>query len=457
MSIKKSLLSDLLQHLGFALLIGLAFVYREERLLADAGYYFFHLLNTEQFWVEHQRYILILGQLLPWLGLKLGYDLPALITWQAINLPVVFYLIFLLARYGLKEHLAGYFLILLQVIGIRHAFTVPIFELYYGLALFALLIPLLRSQKAFRPYLLTALLFVIFTAHPFAMLLALLVCILELWQRPKEKLSFYLLLTTPLILALAIKGLFPSDYETAKTEAMLNALVAGYYPWRYVANAWQFIWNHYWMVLIFLGLGIWRLYQSRAYYKIALVTLFFFLLLGLINLNYYGFEVSRYQEQVYFPLVFLGLYLFLYTLPMHLHLIKLGSLVIGGFLFVVSVVKITDHMAEYRARITELKQVMQAANLQAGKKAFVDQEKLKYPSNWSYPIESILLSSSDPAKTQTLCTEFDLQWENNRERLKPGQFLFRRYELLPVDSLNDRFFSLPISTYRAVTDPHARL
>lgn len=450
MSFKKSLLSDLIQHLAFGLLIGLAYYYRNERLLADAGYYFFHLLNEEHFWIEHNRYILILGQLLPWLGLKMGLGLPALIAWQAINLPVVFYALFLVARYGLKEHRAGYLLLLLQVIGIRHAFTVPIFELYYALALFSLLLPLLQAAKAYRLFFLIPLLFLIVTAHPFAFLLSLVVLVLESWRGPKQRLSYYLWLGLPLLLALVLKFTLASPYETAKTEAMFQALVGGYYPWTYFGNALYFLGAHYWMTLLFLVLGLWHLIREGAFYQLALVILAFCLLLGLINLNYYGFAISRYQEQVYFPLVFLSLYLFLFTLPRQAHLIKLGSLLVGAFLFTVSVVKITDTMTIYQARVKELKSVMRLAYLEAGKKAFVNQSALKYPSNWSYPIESLLLSSDKPQKSQTVCTDFDLNWDNNQAKLEEDEFLFRRYELYPLEKLNQRFFALPIQPYREV-------
>src|SRR5690554_6365865 len=94
---------DLISHLFCGLLILLAIFYREERLMADASCYFFRVINNESFWVGHDRYILILSQIAPWIASNLGLKMGTVVLLSSIGHVLFFYSLDLLIRYVFKD------------------------------------------------------------------------------------------------------------------------------------------------------------------------------------------------------------------------------------------------------------------------------------------------------------------------------------------------------------------
>src|SRR5678815_178669 len=66
-----------------------AILFYKERIFLDVSYYLFHVVQSENFRVEHQRFILIPSQALAWLGVKLHLSLQTVILLNSIN-PVLY-------------------------------------------------------------------------------------------------------------------------------------------------------------------------------------------------------------------------------------------------------------------------------------------------------------------------------------------------------------------------------
>ena len=66
-------------------------------------------------------------------------------------------------------------------------------------------------------------------------------------------------------------------------------------------------------------------------------------------------------------------------------------------------------------------------------------------TNWSYSMESLLLSSTTK-NTVSICTTEDLDFAQNKH-VNPNQFILRRWDIMPDTTLNNKYFYLPTNSY----------
>jgi hypothetical protein len=115
----------------------------------------------------------------------------------------------------------------------------------------------------------------------------------------------------------------------------------------------------------------------------------------------------------------------------------------------VTIVK-TRHF--YTDRISEIQSYIVKAKIGGLKKGKVDESKLKYTPTWSYSIESMLNSSLEgPNETVSLCLYEDLNHENNNKNIKDTEYIYRKWEIYRIASLNPKYFRLDTSYYSIIT------
>ena len=90
-----------------------AILFRQERIFLDGSYYFFHVVQSENFWVEHQRFILIASQLLAWIGVQLNLSLETVLLLNSLNPVIYLLLIFIVCVFVFKDKAAGWAVLLL--------------------------------------------------------------------------------------------------------------------------------------------------------------------------------------------------------------------------------------------------------------------------------------------------------------------------------------------------------
>lgn len=121
------------------------------------------------------------------------------------------------------------------------------------------------------------------------------------------------------------------------------------------------------------------------------------------------------------------------------------------FVFILIIGRINGILAEskkFEMRIEEMKGLVENARTLGGSKFIVREDSLKSDANWSYPIETLLLSSYNPNfGSITICTNVDMEFENNQSKVKLDEYLFRRWEIFPVSSLNSKYFRLNEGVY----------
>lgn len=444
---------SILEHLLFAVLAILAVVFFEERLCADSSYYLMRVINHESFWVEHNRFVLVFSQWLPLLAVKLGFGLKTVLWLYSIGHVLFFYFIFLITRYIYHNYQTGFLLILIQTLGIMSGFFVPMFELYYCAALLVLFSVILHdSNRLIDKWLLAGLSFFILTGHPYASLLMALIVVLHFLENKWKKWTSYGLIALVFVGVFIFKKYHVTEYERGKTLAFLNNLQHAKYDFAYLKALLKFLMVNYWELLLLGFLTGVVLIKRKYFWRGTAIALIFLLTLAMVNVSYYGFELSRYQEQVYFPLSFIVAYAFVQ------YVWKTDAIQLKGILTVLVLVLIAFRLSgiihegkEFSDRVNEIKAQIAVVKKQDGTKFVIHERNLKYSANWSYPIESMLFSSYDTKEeTVTICTNEDHDFEQNNVRLTPNLYLFRRWEMYPIYTVNKRYFKLDKGDYKVL-------
>ena len=449
------LLQDLINHLLFVVLFIYAIVYYKERLFADSGYYIYRVIDSNYFVVELNRFILLFSQILPVIALKLGGSLKTILISYSIWHVLFFYILFLISRYCYKNHAAGILLILLQTIGIRDGYFTPMFELYYGVGFLVLLVSILyKDNHTISDRILMVILsLIILTSHPFTYFLLLSILLFHFIKHRWEYLTYYIVAIVLIILVMIYKNHSATDYERGKTNNMIYQFHNGIYNWDYLKSLFHFLFKYY-MDLLVLGISTVIYFVLRKKYIKGILTIGIYLFfVAIVSLAYYGFEHSRYQEQVYFPLAFIVSYIFVFIAINNFSF--RNTFIIYCFLAVLVIFRligISVAAVDFTYRITTAEKLIAKCQSLKGNK-FVINEKDIVPengigTNWSYPMETMLLSGINPnQKTITICTEEDITTNDNKAKLKPENYLMRCWDIRDDASVNQKFFHLNDGEY----------
>ena len=443
-------ITTLIEYFSFFTLTLFSIWFYEERLHADSGWYAFNLINSESFHIEHGRFILFFSQILPWIALKFGLSLKSILLAYSLNHIFFPFSILLICKHFFKHKTAGLLIVALQLISISKGFFCPMFELYYVAHLLVLFAVILHSDFRYKYFLLPPLLLVICTGHPLSFLLALFVIAYRFIDQGKgvykSSFAFILIIT----ICYFVQSQYTTEYDLAKQNAFYNTLATASYDLLYFIKLIKMLLAYYWgVIVIFLLTGSLLLAQKR-YYHLLIFIGSFCLFLAIANVSYYGFHITRYQEQVYFPFSFVVAFpLFFYVLP-KVAISKQNILfTVFILLLITRFINLENESMFFVQRTNEIEQQISTARNLNIKKAIVSQKSLSYPTNWSYPIESMLISSITGNKnTVNLATDEDYHYQENSQHLDSSKYILRKWEIMPISQLNFSYFQLDTTQYQ---------
>jgi len=125
----------LLGHLGFIVyLLFTLFFYKERLINSDAAYYTFHMINFEEVFVKHNRYISYFTQWLPLLLIKMGGSLKTVMVSYSFIFGLWFYLLFLVNVYIFKSSKSGLLLLFALILTMRYKFYAGHTEITFAIA-----------------------------------------------------------------------------------------------------------------------------------------------------------------------------------------------------------------------------------------------------------------------------------------------------------------------------------
>ena len=445
----------LLQIALFAVLIAMAVVFFRERLLVDSGYYLLRMINHGWPWVEHQRYILVLSQILPWLGVVFQLPMKVILLLYSLNHVLFPLLVFYLTVKIYNKPIAGFVLLLFQITSLITGFFVPMFELYYAGSLLVLFVSALYSHKSLTSNIILSLSgFFIISSHPIGIVLLFMVMVIHFLKHKWEKASIYGVILTIMFAMLLLKYFNASEYESGKTAAIISGFNEGRYSLAWLGGIIGFVFSNYLPVLI-IAIGIWIAMIINKSAKEAFVYFVFFMVIFFLSaLNTGTLQISRYNEQVWFPLSVIAL-MPLLTTKLTGRIEKLKPLLMAGFVlfFAFRVNLIREEGNRYSQRTEILMKLISQAGEMNGQHFVIDEKELEIENvpgpNWSYPIESLLFSAvPDPDSALTICTTEDYHFNDIYLELNGSNYIFRRFETELYKNLNEKYFRLQNGKYQ---------
>ncbi len=446
----------------FAVMTIFAVIFANERFQADGAHYLLHVTQSESFRVEHQRFILIFSQGLSWLGVQLGLPLSSIIVLNAIN-PVVWWLVlFLYATYFLRDRHAGIGIILTHVLGVLHIQFTPMYEIWYGVPLIILLYSHLRNHRIAKPADLVfffAILITVLFAHPLLPIPAAFLFVYYFIEQKKINWK----IAIPVVLVVAgwylSKKLMLTEYEAGKVSLLSadwNNSPKQLLHISYYGKLFSFFFTWYMIPLVLLVWVVIFFWLRKMWKQLLLTCAFFLGHILLINFTHENNpELTPYFERMYLPLIPIVLIPFLFTLCRELEFSR--SFIMVSLLLIVGwrIGRFCDVGHDYKHRTALTTQLISQAEKQGGSKFILSQDD--YHScfswvDWSYPMETLLRSSStEPYKRITIVTHEDLEEDDNLEKLDEDEFLFRRWDIMKDKDLNPNYFTLSKGWYKELS------
>lgn len=457
------LAGKLVPHLPFILLALLAvFLYRE-RLNAEAGYFLFNVVNSGSFWIEHNRYVQAIPQLLPLTGIWLGLSMKPILLMYSVGHILFFYLLFIFVYFGLDDRRSGLMLILLQTVGILHSFFTPQYELYYGIGLLIAFYSIFRQgiMGWFAILLMIALEFFALTSHPLVFMLFVFLMLFDIRRKEPRDWKLYILIILVFGGTLYFKAATIDAEELGNISRQFSLSDNNYFlnlnsP-AYLLKLGLFLLRYYAEVIILWIIGILMLLRHNAFMKSILVLFFFAGYLALISSATAGIEHSSNTEQVYFPLVLIALIPVIYYYPRTARpgLNNVVFLSLAG-LVLFRIVMIYNASKPFMRRTQQMENMIVSARQMGGSKFLASESQFKRPYsmiNWSYSLESLLLSACDGKYSAVLIEpQSDNNILQNFRNLRPYNFLFGKSEIHNYSWLNNEFFVLKPGLYKPLCD-----
>jgi hypothetical protein len=448
-------------HLPWFVLFALAGFLYKARIFADSGFYVSQFINNQTFWIECQRIVLGISQIIPLIGVWTGLQIKYVLLLYSLSHVIFFYFLFLFVYYGLRDRRSGLLIILCQTVGVIYSFYTPMFELYYGVPLLITFYALWRLP--FRLNVIFILLIIealVLLSHPLAFMLFVFLMLYDYSRETAKSWKYYLPVILVFLGAIAFKYFVMCDYESGKLAWQFNYTENKQYlqlinPAYYKVLA-VFMLRYYSEVLIAFALVIFMLVNRRQWFKLLVVTGTFFAYVFLVN-SAYTVSPSRYMEQVMFPFIPVVFIPLIYGFPKtgKPGLLNISVLLISALIaYRLAVIYYGSDI--FVKRVAQMEQLIEAARQKGGSKFVVSQDVIDHgytQLNWSYPIETMLLSAIDGNDiVVTIAPEEDLSFNDNSNKIAANQFIFRRWELKEQSWLNQRYFHLDIGAYRALND-----
>lgn len=449
-------------HLPWAILMILAVYLYKARIFADSGFYVCQFINNQTFWIECQRIVLAISQLIPLIGVWFGIPIKYVLLLYSLSHVLFFYFLFIFVYYGLRDRRSGLLIILSQTVGIMHSFFTPMFELYYGVPLLITFYALWRLRYRSTGILIMLLILevLILLSHPLAFMLFVFLLFYDFSRKTAKPFYYYLLVSLVFAGLVVYKAYFMCGYETGKfgwqfnyseNKQYLQLLNPAYYKVLAI-----FMLRYYSEVLLAFVIVVFMLIRQKEWFRLLLVAGTFAAYIFLVN-SAYTVSPSRYMEQVMFPFVPIVFIPLIYGFQVNGRQGLLNiSVLLVSVLICYRLLVIYNGSEIFTKRVAQMEQLIEAARQKGGSKFVVSTANVDHgytQLNWSYPIESLLLSAIDGNDIAvSIAPDEDLYFENNASKIKANQFIFRRWEIKDELWLNPTYFHLDLGSYRTIND-----
>jgi hypothetical protein len=456
----------LVPHLPFILLGLLAVFLFRERLYSDSGYYLFKAINTNYFYIEHDHYVLAISQLLPLIGVWSGISLKPILIMYSVGHVLFFYLLFIFVFFGLDDRRSGLLLILIQTVGILQSFFTPQFELYYGIGLLIAFYSIFRQNIGgwFAIVLMVLFEILALTSHPVIFGLFAFLLLFDIKKTEIHDWKTYMLILFVFGGVLYFKFKSFSEYGQGNIKWLSdftdNKKVMNQLSPIYLTKLGSFMIQYYAEVIILWIIGILMLLRYGSFLKALLVVVAFAGYIVLVNSGCQGNEYNLNIEKLHFPLIPIALIPVVYSYPRTARpgLNNFVFLLLAG-LVIFRLVAIYNESKIFMRRTNQMENMIASARQMGGCKFIASEKQFERPYsmiNWSYPIESILISACEGRdSTITIAPLADINFKKNYTYLRNYRFLMKREEISNDSYLSFDYFVFQPSSYKSLCDTTA--
>lgn len=467
----KEKIISLIGHLSFAILLVMSIVFAFERnLYADSSYYIFKIVNTGWFDIEHSRYSALITQLLPVAFVKLGMSLQVIIYAYSISFILLFYGIWLIINYVLKDPYIGIALLLILVVPVRENFFKPVTELHQALAWSMLLFSWINKRilknvkngKVDYKFLIISILLVLlcYYSHPVSLFPILFIFT---WIAIDEKIwtdwrIYFLVIITLLLFSIKFFMADKTGYEGERYSNISNLIklipeLQSYYSFNWFMH--NFV-RLYLIPLILLIVYIGFALNKKMYLKVAIsiLSVLGFFIISVITFRQGDSDIM--MEKDFMPLNFFILIPFANEV-LNSNKLKSNILVmVVSFLVLFSTYRTVRVGRRYTKRINYVHQIIEYANNNNIKKAIINSNKVNKDIlliSWGLSLETLLYSSIEGPENGVSIYIYN-NFDNIKESINnPTRFLFVNWYLnRDIALLNNNFFKLPKENYSIIED-----
>ncbi|HYV90351.1 MAG TPA: hypothetical protein VE978_01150 [Chitinophagales bacterium] len=440
----------------------LAVYFFKERIFLDGSYYFFHVVQYETFHVEHQRFILVISQLLAVTGTKLHLSLNAVMILNSFNPVLYLWILFLLSIFWLKHEGIAWAMLLSSVCGIYFIWFIPMYEVWYGCVLLIFFAGVLERKFYFtmaKQILFAILLITLLFSYPLIFIGVIYFSASHFIRERKIPIRIAVIYFLSFTLWLVWKYFFISGYESGKIEYPVsqvgNTVHQNFESLADFKNLFGFLFGIYpeeMMCLLVTLVFLFRKKEKLQGFLLVAVVIAFLLLISLTHQQ--PWRHSNYFERMYLlliPLCFVPFLQNIFLPSKKKFFVEL--LLMAIVLFRLN--QIVQHAKDYTDHLTEVQSLIEKAKKNPGSKFTVDFTKhpeLISLDEWSLPMESLIFSSlKNNQHSFTISWKADIENPDNTKRLDDTKFRLRLNEIFPDDWLNQNYFHLEHGGYKELS------
>ncbi|MEO5674932.1 MAG: hypothetical protein ABIQ74_09815 [Chitinophagales bacterium] len=437
----------------------IAIVYFKERIFLDGAYYFFHIAQGEMFHVEHQRFILIVSQLLAVTGINLHLPLNTVLLLNSMNPVIYLWLFFILSIFWLRHEGISLALLLSSVCGIYFIWFCPMYEVWYGSVLLIFFAGLLERKfynTIIQQVIFGAILVTLLFSYPlifFGVLIFSASHFLREKKIPGRVIGIFLL---SFIGWAVFKYFFISQYETGKIEypasQVSETILRNFSGIQDIKDFFIFLFSIYPEELIAMIVTVFFLFLQREKLQALLLTGSVLVFILIINITQeHPWKHTNYYERMYLLLIPLTTVPFMQRVYFS---VKQKWIIEAAVLVIVAIRmnQITRHADVYAHHVEMIYSLIEKSRSIPGSKFMVSlaaHPELASLDEWSLPMETLIYSSLKSNKhSATLSWKADIENPEIAGKLDDHKFRLRLDEIFPDYWLNQNYFHLQNGPYR---------
>jgi hypothetical protein len=380
-----------------------------ERIVnTDNSYYFFNILNTQDFWCAENRLSAFFPQIPLVIFSYLGASMQSLVYIYSVSFAVEYLILAFICEYYLRVKEATLTLALGLITGVAYSFFHPVTETYQAIAFAVLLYAVLVSErtqahKLFYAFGILAALFLCFISHPIGVFLIAFVGLFAfLTKQVKLADAFFVIAFSGIFVVLRVLFTTKGSYDVQQYDNLFAAIrslneIAAFYPFSFLQT--HGLTTYLSTILLLIALIFLAIKNNYTLMPVkSIVCATGFTLLSIITFS--KGDLDMMMEKTFLPAIFMLLLPFCYLFTKHALMPMRGIVIIMAILGFNQII-LASHIATRRLEVLE-----SIANKPLHPKLIAEAGDFNEPSlqfnSWNTVVDSYIMAKCKTNKEFTL-------------------------------------------------------